>query len=134
MTSPLRSRTTCSTPCSLSSSQSWAVRRHCQTIAGATGSPVMRSQITVVSRWLATPIAASCCGWIPDAAMASWATASVDWKISSGSWSTQPGSGWYLVIWRLAKETIRPSRLKMNAEELVVLWSIARMYLVFLVF
>jgi hypothetical protein len=34
----------------------------------------------------------------------------------------------------LAEETIRPSRSKMNAEELVVLWSIARMYLVLLVF
>ncbi len=33
-----------------SSSQNSAVRRHCQTIAGATGLPVLRSQTMVVSR------------------------------------------------------------------------------------
>ena len=40
-----------------SSAQRAAVRRSCQTIAGATGRPEIRSQRTVVSRWFAIPIA-----------------------------------------------------------------------------
>ena len=49
------------------SRQRSAVRRSCQTIAGATGVPVARSQRIVVSRWFVIPIAASSDGRIPAA-------------------------------------------------------------------
>ncbi len=88
-TSPVRSRIR-----SLSSSrQRSAVRRSCQTIAGATGRPVLRSQTTVVSRWLAMPIAASSAAGTPAAASAASAACRTPSQISSGSCSTQPGFG-----------------------------------------
>ena len=37
------------------SSTIFAVRRHCQTMAGQMGLPVVLSQTTVVSRWLVKP-------------------------------------------------------------------------------
>jgi hypothetical protein len=40
-------------------SHSAAVRRSCQTIAGASGATLARSHSTVVSRWLAMPMAAT---------------------------------------------------------------------------
>ena len=52
-TSPVRARRRSAG----SSRQRSAVRRSCQTIAGATGFPVARSQRTVVSRWFVIPIA-----------------------------------------------------------------------------
>ena len=52
-TSPVRARRSSAG----SSRQRSAVRRSCQTIAGATALPVARCQRTVVSRWLAIPIA-----------------------------------------------------------------------------
>ena len=45
-----------------SSAQSAAVRRSCQTMARPSGSPVARSQTSVVSRWLVMPIAAIAAG------------------------------------------------------------------------
>ena len=59
-TSPVRSRTNGSWPATRSSRHSSAVRRSCQTMAGATGSPPARSHTTVVSRWLAMATAATC--------------------------------------------------------------------------
>ena len=70
-----------------------AVRRSCQTIAGATGRPDARSQRIVVSRWFVIPIAASSDGRIPAARTASSAAPSTDSQSSSGSCSTQPGCG-----------------------------------------
>ena len=75
-----------------SRSQRRAVRRSCQTIARWIGSPVARSQTTIVSRWLVMPIAAIAPAR-PAAAIASRATASVSRQISSGSCSTQPRRG-----------------------------------------
>ena len=60
-TSPVRARTSSAG----SSAQRSAVRRSCQTIAGATGVPVARCQRTVVSRWFAIPIACSSDGRTP---------------------------------------------------------------------
>ena len=40
-------------------------------MAGETGSPVERSQTTVVSLWLVMPTAANCCGPMPAEAIAS---------------------------------------------------------------
>ena len=48
-----------SNPRLLSSAQSGAVRRSCQTIARAIGLPVLRLHTRVVSRWFVIPIAAS---------------------------------------------------------------------------
>ncbi len=50
------------------------VRRHCQTMALAMGSPVSLSQTTVVSRWLVMPMAARSSALTPSLAMAAWAT------------------------------------------------------------
>ena len=70
-----------------------AVRRSCQTIAGATGLPVARSQRTVVSRWFVIPIASSSAARMPAARTASSAAPSTELQSSSGSCSTQPGCG-----------------------------------------
>jgi hypothetical protein len=47
-----------SCPASRSASQKSAVRRSCQTMALWIGLPVLRSQTSVVSRWLVMPMAA----------------------------------------------------------------------------
>ena len=93
MTSPVRCRTRLSKPSAFSASQRSAVRRSCQTIALQTGSPVCRSQTTVVSRWFVMPIAATPAAPVCDRAMASAATAICDAQISFGSCSTHPGFG-----------------------------------------
>src|SRR5712664_1132675 len=68
--------------------QKSAVRRHCHTIAGATGFPVLRSQTMVVSRWLVMPIA-----WMVFllAANNRRAESSCAPQISAASCSTHPG-------------------------------------------
>ena len=91
--SPVRSRTIGSTPSRFSDSVNSAVRRSCQTMAGCSGSPVSRSQTTVVSRWLVIPIPA-----IWEAATAPRSSTSfrqANWlsQISSASCSTHPGFG-----------------------------------------
>ena len=58
-TSPVRSRMRSSSPASRSSSQRPAVRRSCHTSARCSGSPVVGSQHTTVSRWLVMPTASS---------------------------------------------------------------------------
>ena len=70
-----------------SSRQRSAVRRSCQTIAGATGRPVERSQSNVVSRWFVMAIVSTSSS--PARAAASRTLC----QISSGSCSTQPGRG-----------------------------------------
>ncbi len=67
--------------------------RLCQTMAGATGRPVARSQTTVVSRWFVTPMAATLATPPGSWAMASLATASWLAQMSSGSCVTWPGKG-----------------------------------------
>ena len=88
-TSPVRARTSSAG----SSAQRSAVRRSCQTIAGATGVPVPRRQRTVVSRWFAIPIACSSDGLTPADLTAASAAASTEAQSSSGSCSTHPGRG-----------------------------------------
>ena len=56
ITNPVRSRTRLSAPISFSSAHCAAVRRSCQTMALWIGSPVCRSQMMVVSRWLVMPM------------------------------------------------------------------------------
>ena len=59
MRNPVFPVTSGASPALMSASQTSDVRRSCQTIAGAIGSPVRRSQMTVVSRWFVTPTAAT---------------------------------------------------------------------------
>ena len=74
----------------LSAAQKSAVRRSCQTIARASGSPLSRSHATTVSRWLVMPMARTRDASSP---MAVRAAASVSRQISAASCSTQPGLG-----------------------------------------
>ncbi len=61
------------------------------------GLPVARSQITVVSRWLVMPMAATCAAVTPAFAMAARTVATTPAQISSGSCSTCPSAGKYWV-------------------------------------
>ena len=92
-TSPVRSRIRLSYPSAFSCSIISEVRRHCQTMALYTGSPVLRSQHMVVSLWLVIPMPAICSAPAPTIAMASVATANWEDQISRGLCSTQPGRG-----------------------------------------
>ena len=65
------------------------VRRSCQPMAGATGSPVRRSHTTVVQRWLAMPTPATG----PPSARAAAARSSTASAMRRGSISTRPGAG-----------------------------------------
>ena len=69
------------------------MRVSCQTIAFITGSPVLRSQTTVVSRWLVMPSAAMSPSLAPAFSTASSMTFCDFAQISFGSCSTQPGLG-----------------------------------------
>ena len=89
----MRSLTIGPSPSAASFRQRSVVRRSCHTIAGPSGSPVLRSQNTAVSRWLAMPIAAILPMPTPDAATASRAASTWVLQISRGSCSTQPGRG-----------------------------------------
>ena len=80
-------------PFSFSSSICSAVRRHCQTIALYTGSPVFLSQTIVVSRWFVMPMARIFLDDAPIFAIASMATDIWEDQISLGFCSTQPGCG-----------------------------------------
>jgi hypothetical protein len=90
---PVTSVTRSSAPALISRSQAAAVRRSCQTMAGWIGSPVARSQMTTVSRWLVTPMAAMSATGRPDFSTASRRTATLASQISSASCSTQPSLG-----------------------------------------
>jgi hypothetical protein len=57
MTRPVRAITDGSCPAARRDAQTSWVRRSCQTMAGATGWPLLRSHSTVVSRWLVMPTA-----------------------------------------------------------------------------
>ena len=75
------------------SAQKAAVRRSCQTMAGAMGSPLARSQITVVSRWLVMPSAAMSAAATPACASAPRTQATVSVQMRWASCSTQPFCG-----------------------------------------
>jgi hypothetical protein len=70
-----------------------SVRVSCQTIAFITGSPVLRSHTTVVSRWLVMPSAAMSPSLAPALSTASSTTFCDLAQISCGSCSTHPGLG-----------------------------------------
>jgi hypothetical protein len=82
-----------SRPRRLSSVHRSAVRRSCHTIAFPSGSPVFRSQRSVVSRWFVTPIAATATPFTRALVSAPASAFSMLRQISSGSCSTQPGRG-----------------------------------------
>ena len=94
------------------------------------GPPGPRSQTTVVSRWLVMPIAAMSPAASPARATASAATRGLRRPDLAGSCSTQPGRGKICGNSRCAVATIRPSRSKTIARELVVPWSSASTYFV----
>ena len=121
-TSPVRSRISAAG----SSAQRSAVRRSCHTIAGCTGVPVRRSQTTVVSRWFVIPIAVSSRAATPASASASAAVCSTLAQISSGSCSTQPGSGKCCRISRYPRPIVRSSGSTTRHVVPVVPWSMAR--------
>jgi hypothetical protein len=72
--------------------QKSAVRRHCQTIALCTASPLRRSHSTAVSRWLVMPIAAISEG-LHSLRAAGAQGLLTEAQIASASCSTQPGFG-----------------------------------------
>ena len=92
-TRPVFSRIRSDQPAATSASAMGAVRLHCHTIAGQTGSPVALSQTTVVSRWFVMPMAAMSAADRPSCCMALLATSRVVSQISAASCSTQPGFG-----------------------------------------
>ena len=65
----------------------------CHTIAFITGSPVLRSHTTAVSRWLVMPSAATSSRAAPAFSTASSITSWQRAQTSIGSCSTQPGFG-----------------------------------------
>jgi hypothetical protein len=77
------------TPWSRSMRQVPAVRRSCQPMPGATGSPVARSQTMVDDRWLVTPTASAG----PPSARAARATSNAAVARADASNSTKPGTG-----------------------------------------
>ena len=90
--SPVRRRTSSSSPAASIRAQIGADTLLCQTTAGATGAPVARSQRIVVSRWLVTPTAATCAGSAPALRSTARAQDNCDRQMSSGSCSTIPSS------------------------------------------
>ena len=117
-------------PTCASSSTILSVRVSCQTSALWTGSPVVRSQTTVVSRWLVIPSAG-------DVVLATAPASSAPRRAPPGSaprspWGrARPSPAWD----RSARApsvrptTTRPEWSKTIARELVVPWSIATAYL-----
>ena len=96
-------------------------------MAGAIGSPVARSQTTVVSRWLVIPMATMSLAVKPALAKTSRATASWLRQISLASCSTHPGCGKCWANSCCAVPRTMPWRSNSSARELVVPWSRARM-------
>src|SRR4051812_41911965 len=106
-----------------------AVRVSCQTIALWMGSPVSRSQIIVVSRWLVMPTASTSPASAGEEASAPLTTSRVRRQISVPSCSTHPAFGVICSCSRWSTKTTSPSRSKRMNRELVVPWSMAPTYL-----
>ena len=136
----MRRRTSSSMPCARRRPQMAAETRLCQTIAGATGWPVVRSQRIVVSRWLVMPMAATCSAAVPLASSTRLAHESCDRQMASGSCSTMAMSSagaagcvcvsCVRVIWGNSSCAVAsgiPRRSKRIALLDVVPWSSARM-------
>ncbi len=101
------------------------VRRSCHTMAWWMGSLVARSQITVVSRWLVMPVAATSRAVSPACCSTSRTQAMVSSQMRRASCSTQPGCGKYCGSSRCASARRRPRWSRRMARLLVVPWSIA---------
>ncbi len=108
--------------------QKGAVRRHCQTIAGATGSPVRRSHTIVVSRWLVMPIAATSAAWTREEASTARAASIWAVQIRRASCSTHPACGYPQSMGRDSIAMRRPSASYTAARADVVPSSSERMY------
>ncbi len=91
--SPVRERKRSGPSSRARSATSRSVRVSCQTIALPMGSPVVRSQATVVSRWFVMPMAARSAGETPALANAPRMTSPTRSRISAASCSTQPARG-----------------------------------------
>ena len=89
------------------------------------GRPVVRSQSTVVSRWLVTPTAARSRAVILALARAPATTVCTLAQISSASCSTQPGRGKICRCSFCSTPTIDPAASKTMQREEVVPWSMA---------
>ncbi len=112
---PVRALIKASCPASFNARHMSAVRRSCQTIALWITSPVVRSQINVVSRWLVMPMAVMSRPWA-----ALRIVSSVVRQICSGLCSTQPEAGKCWVNSCCALATGRISASKTMAREDVV--------------
>ena len=108
-----------------SSSTRGAVRRHCHTMAFATGCPVSRFHTTVVSRWLVMPMESMSSGPRSFDTKSSVSAPSCDERISRGSCSTQPGLGKICGKGFCTTSATRPSQSMSIAREDVVPWSSA---------
>ena len=106
--------------------QSNTVRRSCQPMAGAMGSPVTRSQTTVDARWLVMPTASTG----PAPASTARATSSTAVAISAASNSTRPGNGVLGGIARYWTSDTVASGRTMAARSPLVPTSITRMLIV----
>ena len=89
--SPVRTRNTSSYPAARQRFTMASVWLEIHTIASCTGTPVRRSQISTVSRWLVTPQATTSPGLAPAAASTSTTVPRCSCQSATGSSSTQPG-------------------------------------------
>ena len=125
---PVCSVTVGSKPSALSLLHISEVRRSCQTMALCTGLPVLRSQTSVVSRWLVMPMAAMSSVPTPAFSMAARQVAAVVAQRSDGSCSTQPLSGKCWGNSSCADATMVSVSSNRIARVEVVPWSMARIW------
>src|SRR6478735_699993 len=105
-----------------------SVRVSCQTIALYTGSPVVLSQTSAVSRWLVMPTAAMSAAFRSALASAPATTERTLSQISVALCSTQPAFGKICSCSFWSTATTRPDLLKIMQRLDVVPWSIAATY------
>ena len=105
-----------------------SVRVSCQTMALYTGSPVVLSHTSAVSRWFVMPTAAMSAALRSAFASAPATTSRVLFQISVALCSTQPARGKICSCSFWSTLTTRPSRLKIMHRVDVVPWSIAATY------
>ena len=110
-------------PCACSARHMPTVRRSCQPTPGPTGCPLRRSHRIVDARWLVMPTAAT---GPPQAARASWATASAASACSTGSNSTKLTIGEVGSAGRYLDVTTSPAALTTAARTPLVPTSTAR--------
>ena len=127
--SPLAAVAAGSAPASRSAAQRSAVRRSCHTMALWIGLPVLRSQTSVVSRWLVMPIAATSLGL--DARLAQRRAAGGDDRAPDVLRVVLDPAGLRIDLAEFLlrhADDLRAARSKTMARVDVVPWSIARMW------